>query len=120
MPISYIAPILLLAISNVFMTFAWYYHLKIPHLAIWTAILFAWGIAFIEYCFAVPANRIGHKVYSLAELKTIQEVLTLVIFAGFAVLVFGEKLTVFHGIGFALIAIGAGFVFTASRGVLGS
>jgi uncharacterized protein (DUF486 family) len=117
MPMGYLAPIILLAISNVFMTFAWYYHLKIPHMALWAAVLFAWGIAFIEYCFAVPANRIGHGTYTLAELKTIQEVITLIVFAGFAVLVFGEKLTLYHGIGFTLIAAGAAFVFYANRGV---
>lgn len=115
MPLGYIAPILLLAVSNVFMTFAWYYHLKLPHMAIWLAVLLGWGIALIEYCFAVPANRLGHQYYSLAELKTIQEVLTLLVFAGFAVFVFGEKLTLYHGIGFALIALGAGFVFYAGK-----
>lgn len=84
-------------------------------MALWMAILMAWGIAFIEYCLAVPANRIGHGTYSLAELKTIQEVITLIVFAGFAILVFGEKLTVYHGIGFSLIALGAGFVFYAGK-----
>jgi len=110
-----IAPIVLLALSNVFMTFAWYYHLKLPHMGLIAAIALSWGIALIEYCLAVPANRIGHGAYSLAELKTIQEVITLVVFAVFAVLVFGEKLTVYHGIGFALIAAGAGFVFYANK-----
>lgn len=112
---GYFTPIILLVMSNVFMTFAWYYHLKIPHMALWMAILMAWGIAFIEYCLAVPANRIGHGTYSLAELKTIQEVITLIVFAGFAVLVFGEKLTIYHGIGFTFIAMGAAFVFYAGK-----
>lgn len=110
-----LTPILLLIASNIFMTFAWYYHLKLPHMALWLAIAFSWGIALIEYCFAVPANRIGHGTYSLAELKTIQEVITLVVFAGFAVLVFGEKLTIYHGIGFLFIATGAAFVFYANK-----
>lgn len=111
----YIAPVALLIASNVFMTFAWYYHLKLPHMALAAAIFISWGIALIEYCMAVPANRIGHSVYSLAELKTIQEVITLIVFAGFAVLVFGEKLSLFHGIGFVLIAAGAAFIFYAPK-----
>ncbi len=108
-------PILLLVISNVFMSFAWYYHLKMPEMTLIAAIFLAWAIAFIEYCFAVPANRMGHKFFSLAELKTIQEVITLIVFAGFAVLVFGEKITIYHGIGFSLIAAGAAFVFYAGK-----
>lgn len=118
MALGYITPVLLLVVSNVFMTFAWYYHLKIPHMALWLAILFSWGIALIEYCFAVPANRMGAQHYSLAELKTIQEVITLIVFAAVAYFVFGEKLTLMHGAGFALIALGAGLVFYANRGIL--
>jgi uncharacterized protein (DUF486 family) len=74
-------------------------------------VLASWGIAFVEYCLAVPANRIGHQVYSAAELKTIQEVITLVVFAGFSVVVLKEQLSWNHAIGFALIAAGAFFVF---------
>lgn len=74
-------------------------------------ILASWGIAFIEYCMAVPANRIGHEVYSAAELKTMQEVITLVVFAGFSVWVLGEPLAWKHAVGFALIALGAGVIF---------
>ena len=112
MPASaYITPILLLAVSNVFMTFAWYGHLKVEHRALWILILVSWGIAFFEYCLAVPANRIGRAVYSPAELKTMQEVITLIVFAGFSVLYLGERFTVNHLIGFALIAAGAAFVF---------
>ena len=74
-------------------------------------ILASWAIAFVEYCLAVPANRIGHAVYSAAELKTMQEVITLVMFAGFSVWVLGEPLTWKHAIGFALIAIGAAVIF---------
>jgi uncharacterized protein len=78
-----IAPIVLLALSNVFMTLAWYGHLKFKAAPLYAVILISWGIAFFEYCLAVPANRIGHQVYSAAQLKTIQEVITLTVFAGF-------------------------------------
>ncbi|WP_197531991.1 DMT family protein [Paramagnetospirillum magneticum] len=108
---SAIAPIGLLVISNVFMTFAWYGHLKFTDRAMWIAIVVSWLIAFVEYCFAVPANRIGHGTYSTAELKTMQEVITLTVFAGFSVLYLGERLTINHAIGFALICAGAFFVF---------
>lgn len=107
----YVAPILLLLGSNLFMTFAWYGHLKHTASPLWVVILISWTIAFVEYCLAVPANRIGHAVYSLAELKTVQEVITLTIFVGFSVLYFGEPLRWNHGVGFALIAAGAAFVF---------
>jgi uncharacterized protein (DUF486 family) len=106
-----IMPIVLLALSNVFMTFAWYGHLKFENKALWLVILASWGIAFFEYCLAVPANRIGHQVYSAAELKTMQEVITLVMFAGFSVWVLGEPLSWKHAIGFTLIAVGAGVIF---------
>ena len=98
-----LAPIVLLIASNVFMTFAWYGHLKFPGAALWVAVLVSWGIAFFEYWLAVPANRIGYGVYSGAELKTIQEVISLTVFALFAVFLLGEKFTWNHGIGFALI-----------------
>ncbi len=78
-----ILPIILLTISNIFMTFAWYGHLKFKNTALWLIILVSWGIAFFEYCFQVPANRIGHTVYSAAQLKTIQEVITLIVFSIF-------------------------------------
>jgi uncharacterized protein (DUF486 family) len=106
-----IAPIVLLLCSNVFMTFAWYGHLKFPDRPLWMVIIASWGIAFIEYCFAVPANRWGHEVYSAAELKTMQEVITLVVFAAFSVFYLGERLTLNHAVGFAFIALGAFFVF---------
>jgi uncharacterized protein len=111
-----IMPIVLLALSNVFMTFAWYGHLKFENKALWIVILASWGIAFFEYCLAVPANRIGHQVYSAAELKTMQEVIKLVIFAFFSVYFLGEKLTINHLVGFAMIAGGAFFVFKAPLG----
>src|SRR5690606_17721108 len=72
-----LAPIGLLVLSNVFMTFAWYWHLKFHSFALWAVVLISWGIAFFEYWLAIPANRIGHSVYSAAELKTIQEVISL-------------------------------------------
>jgi uncharacterized protein len=106
-----ILPILLLIASNVFMTLAWYGHLRFPHAPIVTVVLISWGIAFIEYCLAVPANRIGHGHYSAAELKTIQEVITLTVFAAFSVLYLKEPLTWNHAIGFGLICAGAWFVF---------
>jgi uncharacterized protein (DUF486 family) len=104
-------PIALLLLSNVFMTFAWYGHLKYKDAALWIVVLASWGIAFFEYCLAVPANRIGHGVYSAAELKTIQEVVTLTVFAGFSILYLKEPLTLNHLVGFALIVAGAYFVF---------
>jgi Uncharacterized protein conserved in bacteria len=106
-----IAPILLLVASNIFMTFAWYGHLKVEHRPIWLLVVASWGIAFFEYCLAVPANRIGRAVYSAAELKTMQEVITLAVFAVFSITYLGERFTWNHAIGFALIAAGALFVF---------
>ena len=106
-----IAPILLLVASNVFMTFAWYGQLKVEHRPMWLLIAISWGIAFFEYCLAVPANRIGRTVYDPAELKAMQEVITLVVFAVFSVTWLGERFTPNHAIGFAFIALGAFFVF---------
>ena len=110
-PWSFLAPVVLLACSNLFMTIAWYGHLKFKSVALVTVILVSWGIAFVEYCFAVPANRIGSAVYSPAELKTIQEVITLIVFAGFTAVYFKEPLSLTQGAGFALIALGAMLVF---------
>ena len=106
-----LVPILLLVASNVFMTFAWYGHLKYTSAPLWGAVLVSWGIAFFEYWLAVPANRIGATVYSAAELKTMQEVITLVVFAGFSVLYLKEPLGWNHLVGFGLIAAGAAFIF---------
>lgn len=111
--IDRIAPPLMLVMSNVFMTFAWYGHLKHKSAPLWMAIVVSWGIAFFEYCLAVPANRMGSAVYSAAQLKGMQEVITLAVFAGFSVLYLGQKITVNHLIGFAFIAVGAFFVFKA-------
>lgn len=107
----YIAPILMLFLSNLFMTLAWYGHLKFKAVSLAVVILVSWGIAFVEYCFAVPANRIGSAVYSPAELKTIQEVITLIVFAGFTAVYFNEPLSWTQAAGFALIALGAALVF---------
>lgn len=109
--LAVIAPVLLLIASNIFMTFAWYGHLKVEHRPIWLLVLVSWGIAFFEYCLAVPANRIGREVYSPAELKTMQEVITLAVFAIFSITYLGEKFTLNHAVGFGLIALGALFVF---------
>jgi uncharacterized protein len=107
----YLAPVLLLVASNVFMTFAWYGHLKFKAAPLAVVILASWGIALFEYCLAVPANRIGSNVYSPAQLKGLQEVITLSVFAGFSILYLGQKITPNHLIGFALIAAGAWFLF---------
>jgi uncharacterized protein (DUF486 family) len=111
---AYVAPILLLIASNVFMTVAWYGHLRFKEIPLTTVIAVAWGIAFIEYCMAVPANRFGSAVYTTAQLKTIQEVITLMVFAGFSVFYLKEPITWNYAVGFALIGAGAFFIF---RGV---
>ena len=107
----WLGPILLLIASNVFMTFAWYGHLSYKSSPLWIAVMASWGIAFFEYWLAVPANRLGHQVYTAAQLKTMQEVITLVVFAGFSVLWLKEPLGWNHAIGFSFIVIGAWFVF---------
>ena len=109
--VPYLTPILLLVASNVFMTVAWYGHLRYKELPLATVVIVSWLIAFIEYWLAVPANRYGHAVYSAAELKTIQEVITLLVFAAFSVLYLKEALTWNHAVGFGFIALGAFFVF---------
>ena len=106
----YLVPVMLLA-SNLFMTFAWYGHLRYKSVALPVVIAASWGIAFIEYCLAVPANRWGSDIYSAAQLKTIQEVVTLVVFAGFSALYLKEPLGWNHALGFALIGGGAFFIF---------
>jgi uncharacterized protein (DUF486 family) len=107
----YLLPILLLLVSNIFMTIAWYGHLRFKESPLLLAIMVSWGIALVEYCMAVPANRFGSAVYTTAQLKTMQEVITLVVFAGFSVIYLKEALTLNHAVGFALIAGGAFFVF---------
>ncbi len=104
--------IVLLVLSNVFMTFAWYGHLKHKQMVLWAAILVSWGIAFFEYCLQVPANRIGHTSgFSAAELKTIQEVITLIVFVVFALTYLKEPIRWNVVVGFGFIALGALFVF---------
>ena len=107
----WLAPVVLLTASNLFMTFAWYGHLKYKSAPLAIAVIFSWAIAFFEYWLAVPANRIGHQVYSAAELKTIQEVVTLGVFAVFSVAYLKEPLGWNHVVGFMLIAAGAAVIF---------
>lgn len=106
-----ILPIILLTISNVFMTFAWYGHLKYRGSALWIVILVSWGIALLEYCFQVPANRIGYQYYSAAQLKTIQEVITLSVFSIFSVLYLKEDFQWNYLVGFGLIILAVFFIF---------
>ena len=113
MPWNLVAPVVLLAGSNMVMNLAWYGHLKAPGKALWIAVLASWGIAFFEYCLAVPANRLGSKVYSLNELKAMQEVMSLTTFVLIAWVLFGHKPGADQVIGFALIALGAFFIFRA-------
>ncbi|WP_050523429.1 DMT family protein [Pseudorhodobacter wandonensis] len=101
----------LLIASNVFMTFAWYGHLKYKSAPLLAVIAISWGIALFEYMLQVPANRIGHGYFSAAELKTIQEVITLLVFAAFSVLYLKEPLSWNHLVGFGFIALGAFFIF---------
>jgi uncharacterized protein len=104
-------PILLLIGSNVFMTVAWYGHLRFKDTPLVAVIVASWGIAFVEYCMAVPANRWGSAVYTTAQLKTIQEIVTLLVFAGFSILYLEEPMTWNYIVGFALVAAGAYFIF---------
>lgn len=101
----------LLLISNIFMTFAWYGHLKFKESPLLIVILVSWGIAFFEYCFQVPANRYGYGYFSAAQLKTIQELITLVVFVLFSMFYLGEPVRWNHLVGFALIVLAAFFIF---------
>jgi len=104
-------PVILLTISNIFMTFAWYGHLKFKGTALWIVILVSWGIALLEYCFQVPANRIGHQYFDAAQLKTMQEVITLIVFCIFSVLYLKENLKWNYIVGFCFIILAVFFVF---------
>lgn len=104
-------PLILLTISNVFMTFAWYGHLKFKGTTLWIVILVSWGIALFEYCFQVPANRIGHEYYDAAQLKTMQEVITLIVFSIFSVTYLKENLKWNYIVGFLFIVLAVFFVF---------
>lgn len=103
----------LLVASNVFMTFAWYGHLRFKATPLYIVILASWGIAFFEYVLQVPANHYGHGHFTAAQLKTLQEVITLSVFAIFSWAWLGERITWSHGVGFALITLGAWFIFRA-------
>lgn len=104
-------PLILLTISNIFMTFAWYGHLKFKGTALWIVVLVSWGIALFEYCFQVPANRIGHEYFDAAQLKTMQEVITLIVFSFFSVLYLKEQLKWNYIVGFLFIILAVFFVF---------
>jgi uncharacterized protein (DUF486 family) len=103
--------IALLTISNIFMTIAWYGHLRFKDKPLWIVIIVSWLIAFVEYCFMVPANRWGHGTFTAAQLKTIQEVITLVVFAGFSVIYLKEEFKWNYLVGFALIILAVFFIF---------
>lgn len=109
----HVLPVVMLIASNLFMTVAWYGHLNFKSSALWVVVLVSWGIAFFEYWLAVPANRLGHQVYSAAELKTMQEVITFAVFIGFSVLFLKEAINYKHLIGFALMIAGSAVVFKA-------
>lgn len=113
---SFLAPVILLAGSNLFMNTAWYLHLKMPGKALWFVILMSWAIAFVEYCLAVPANRIGSQVYSLGQLKVMQETFSLVTFVLVAWALFGQKPGWNEIIGFCFIGAGAWFIFKGPFG----
>ena len=103
--------IILLTISNVFMTTAWYGHLKYKNSPLWIVILVSWGIAFFEYIFQVPANRIGYGQFNAAQLKTIQEVITLIVFSIFSILYLNEKFKWNYAVGFLFIILAVFFIF---------
>ena len=103
--------VVFLLISNIFMTFAWYGHLKYQNVPLWKVTLISWGIAFFEYCFQVPANRIGSHTFNAAQLKTIQEIITLVVFSGFSVRYLKQDIKWIHAVGFFFIVVAAFFIF---------
>lgn len=109
--INSLTPIILLTISNIFMTIAWYGHLRFKSSALWLVILISWLIAFVEYCFQVPANRYGHQFFTAAQLKTMQEVITLVVFCVFSVTYLKEDLKWNYLVGFAFIVAAVFFIF---------
>jgi uncharacterized protein (DUF486 family) len=108
---SRILPIILLVCSNIFMTVAWYGHLRYKHVALWQAILVSWAIAFFEYCLMVPANRWGFGAYNVVQLKIVQEIITLTVFSVFAVYALQAQIRWNHIVAFALIIAAAGFTF---------
>jgi uncharacterized protein (DUF486 family) len=112
---SRLTPVLLLAVSNIFMTVAWYGHLKFKQSPLWLVVLVSWGIAFFEYCLMVPANRWGNSYYSATELKIIQEVVTLTVFTGFAIAYLGERIRWNHLAAFLCIIAAVAFTFLPSH-----
>ena len=114
MPFNLPVPVISIALllcSNIFMTFAWYGHLKFPAVSLWRVVLVSWLIAFFEYCLQVPANRYGYGYFNAAELKTIQEILSLSVFMVFSVLFLGQELKWNYVLGFALIVVAAFIIF---------
>lgn len=103
--------IILLTVSNAFMTFAWYGHLKYKEVALWKVVLLSWGIAFFEYCFMIPANRYGHATFDAPQLKIIQEVITLLVFAAFSVFYLKEEMKWNYAVAFLLILGAVYFAF---------
>ncbi|MBN1816698.1 MAG: DMT family protein [Sedimentisphaerales bacterium] len=103
--------VILLVLSNVFMTFAWYGHLRFKHAMLWKVILISWMIAFVEYCFQVPANRYGHGLFTAGQLKTIQEIITLAVFSVFSFWYLKEPITWNYWVGFVLIVLAGFFIF---------
>lgn len=110
-----VVPIVLLTLSNIFMTFAWYGHLRFKHLPIWVVVLASWGIAFFEYCLMIPANRWGYGHFSATELKILQEVITLIVFTVFVTAWLGERLRWNHLAAFALIVAAVGLTFMPAQ-----
>ena len=108
---DFLTTIILLTISNIFMTFAWYGHLKYRHAPLFKVIIISWLIAFLEYCFQVPANRIGSYEFSVAQLKTIQEVITLTVFSVFSVLYLGQPIRWNYVVGFAMMVLAVAVIF---------
>lgn len=109
---AYLLPVLLLLVSNIFMTFAWYGHLKYKTTPLVLVIAVSWLIALPEYIAQVPANRLGHTVYSAVQLKTLQEIITLTVFVAFSILYLGESIRWNHLAGFALIVAAAVLIFS--------
>ena len=108
---KYLIPVGLLILSNIFMMFAWYGHLKFKSAPLWMVILISWAIAFFEYCLQVPANRIGHNYWDAAHLKTLQEVITLSVFVVFSLLYLKEEFKWNYAVGFGLMILAVFFVF---------
>lgn len=103
--------VILLTASNIFMTIAWYGHLKFKDVTLWKVVLISWGIAFFEYCLMIPANRIGYGQFNAFELKTIQEVISLVVFSAFAIIFLNESIKWNYVVGFIFLILAVFFIF---------